>query len=126
MSECGYESVNTVYTGHDNAVTVVPYADIRERTHYDMSTVTRVDASADLITSTTTGDDITASSNDVPTTIWWEQVGTTTEWRIHLKVGLFTGIAAGEYKLRIVLYDTTHTNGLVLTDETRVDVVGVP
>lgn len=124
MSDCDFQTVTDVYLGHDNAVSVIPYSDISTRTVYDMTNVTRVDASIDLITSVATGDDITASSDDVPTTIWWEQVGT--EWRIHFKVGLFVGVAAGEYKLRIILYDPTHTNGLVLTDEVRVDVVDVP
>lgn len=124
MSECGYQSVSYVYLGHDNAVSVVPYEDIVARTIYDMTAVTVVTASVDLVDSTATGDNITASSEDVPTTIWWEQVGT--EWRIHFKVGLFVGMVAGEYKLRIILYDPPHTNGLVLTDEVLVTVVDVP
>ena len=126
MSECdyGYESVSTVYVGFDNAVTVVPYSDITARTVYDMSTVTEVTASVDLSTSVTTGDDITASSNDNPTTIWWDQ--TDGEWRIHFKIGLFVGIVAGTYDLRIVIIDTAHPNGLVLTDSVPVVVVGAP
>lgn len=124
MSECGYQSVSYVYLGHDNAVSVVPYEDIVARTIYDMTDVTVVTASVDLVDSTITGDNITASSVDVPTTIWWEQVGT--EWRIHFKVGMFIGMVAGEYKLRIILYDPPHTNGLVLTDEVLVTVVDVP
>lgn len=124
MSECGYQSVSYVYLGHDNAVSVVPYEDIVGRVVYDMTAVTRVTASVDLVDSTVTGDNITASSDDAPTTIWWELVGT--EWRIHFKVGLFVGITAGEYKLRIVLYDPPHANGLVLTDEVLVTVVDVP
>lgn len=123
MSDCNFESITNVYLGHDNAVSVIPYSDIVDRVIYDMTNVTRVDAGVDLITSTVTGDSITASSDDAPTTIWWEQVGT--EWRIHFKVGLFTGITAGEYTLRIILFDPTHTNGLVLTDEVRVNVVDV-
>lgn len=125
-SDCGYEQVSTVYIGHDNAVTVVPYSDISARTYYDMTTASQVTASADLTSSIVGGDNYTASSDDIPTTIWWEQVGTTEEWRIHLKVGLFVGIPAGEYTLRIIIIDATHTNGLVLTDTTRVDVVGAP
>lgn len=124
MSECGYETVNYVYLGYDNAITVVPYEDIAERIVYDMTDVTKVDASIDLTSSEVGGDNITASSDDAPTTIWWEQVGD--EWRIHFKVGLFVGVAAGEYKLRIILFDPPHTNGLVLTDEVLVTVVGAP
>ena len=124
MTDCGFETVTNVYLGHDNAVSVVPYSDIAERTIYDMTGVTQVTASVDFVDSSMTGDDITASSDDVPTTIWWELVGS--EWRIHFKVGLFVGITAGDYKLRIILYDATHTNGLVLTDEVLVTVVDVP
>lgn len=124
MSDCGYTTVSSVYVGYDNAVSVIPYSDIVERTIYDMTAVTRVDASIDLLTSTVQGDAITASSDDAPTTIWWEQVGT--EWRIHLKVGLFVGVVAGDYKLRIILFDPTHTNGLVLTDDVQVEVVAAP
>jgi hypothetical protein len=124
MSDCGYQSVSYVYLGHDNAVSVVPYEDIVQRTIYDMTDVTQVTASVDPVGSLVTGDSVTASSDDVPTTIWWEQVGT--EWRIHFKVGLFVGVTSGEYKLRIVLYDPPHTNGLVLTDEVLVTVVDVP
>ena len=124
MSECGYESVSSVYVGYDNAVTVVPYSDIVARTVYDMTLVTRVDASVDLLTSTTIGDAVTASSDDAPTTIWWEQVGT--EWRINFKVGMFVGIVAGEYNLRIIIVDPTHTNGLVIADDILVTVVAAP
>jgi len=124
MSDCGYQSVSEVYLGHDNAVSVVPYSDIVDRVIYDMTNVTRVDASVDLLTSAATGDDITASSDDTPTTVWWDQNGT--EWRIHFKVGLFVGITPGDYKLRIVLFDPTHTNGLVLADDVQVRVVDIP
>jgi len=124
MSTISCEPVSTVYVGYDNAVTVVPYADIAERTVYDMSLVTEVQVSADLLTSISQGDDVTASSNDAPVTVWWELVGE--EYRIYMKVGLFIGIAAGEYKLRIILFDPAHTNGLVLTDCIEVTVVAAP
>lgn len=124
MSTSSCEPVSTVYVGRDNAVTVVPYSDIAERTVYDMSVVTEVQCSVDLLTSESQGDDITASSNDAPVTIWWELVGD--EWRIHMKIGLFVGIVAGDYKLRIVLFDPSHANGLVLTDTVQVAVVAAP
>jgi len=123
------EPVSTVYLGHDNAVTVVPYSDIAERIVYDMSAVTEVRASVDLLTSSSQGDDITASSNDSPVTIWWELVNEglpTEEYRIYFKIGLFVGITAGEYKLRIILFDPSHANGLVLTDSVLVTVVPTP
>jgi len=129
MSDVNCEPVSNVYLGHDNAVTVVPYSDITERTVYDMSVVTEVQASLDLLSSVSEGDDITASSNDAPITVWWEQVDVGTpdeEWRIHMKAGLFVGVTPGDYKLRIVLFDPPHTNGLVLTDSVQVTVVAVP
>ena len=126
MSEinCGYDTVSNVYLGYDNAVTVVPYSDINEGTVYDMTNVTEVQGSADLLASVAQGENFVASSDDVAITIWWELVGT--EWRIHLKVGLFTDIVAGEYRLRIILFDPGHTNGLVLTDSVLVNVVATP
>lgn len=125
---CDFETTTEVYIGHDNAVVVIPYSDITERINYDMTEVTEVTASADLTTSVIEGDDITASSADVPITVWWTQVDVagTLEWRIYLKVGLFVGITAGEYKVRIVIIDPTYSNGLVLADDLLVDVVDVP
>jgi hypothetical protein len=124
--DSGYEDLSTVYLGHDNAVTVVPYEDITARTYYDMSDVTLVTVIADSITSTVTGDGISATSADVPTTVWFEQVGTTDEWRIHIKAGLFVGMVADTYDLRIIVTDTGHPNGLVLTDSLQVAVIDVP
>lgn len=124
--EYSYENVSTVYLGHDNTVTIIPYSDVVARTYYDMAAVTRVDASLDLIDSAAAGDDITASSSDVPTTVWWEQIGTTDEWRIHVKAGMFTSVVAGSFKMRIVIVEPTYPNGLVLTDSVLVDVVDVP
>jgi len=124
MSCEDFEVLSTVYIGHDNPVTIIPYSDISERINYDMTDVTEVTASADLVTSITTGDDIEASSEDTPITITWGLVGT--EWRINLKVGLFIGIAAGDYKLRVVIIEPSYPNGLVLTDDLLVTVVGAP
>lgn len=115
-----------VYLGHDNIVSIIPYSDYINRTNYDMTYVTEVTASADLLTSVATGDDITASSTDSPVTIWWGQVGADNEWQIHLKVGLFVGIAAGSYKIRVVIVDPDYPNGLVIADDLLVDVVDVP
>jgi hypothetical protein len=126
MSECDYETVSTVYLGYDNAVTVVPYEDISERTYYDMSQATTVTVSADPSPNIAQGDAISATSDDAPTTVWWEQVGTTDEWRIHMKVGLFVGMVAGDYTLRIIITDAGHPNGLVLTDSVAVTVVDTP
>lgn len=126
MSCADYEIVTKVYLGHDNAVTIIPYSDIVARTVYDMTSITEIQASADLLTSTITGDDVTASSDDVPVTVWWADTTGDGDWRIYLKIGLFVGMAAGEYKIRVILLDPTLTNGLVLTDELQVEVVDIP
>lgn len=118
--------VSELYLGHDNTVTLVPYEDIIARDYLDMTNVTQVNASLDLLTSTVTGDDITASSSDVPTTIWWEQIGTTDEWQIHIKAGLFVSVAAGSYKMRVIIVSPTYANGLVIADDILVDIVDVP
>ena len=125
MSGCDtFTSAEQVYLGHDNVVSIIPYSDVSARTNYDMSAVTLVEASADLVASVTTGDDITADSDDVPATVWWNLVGT--EWQIHMKVGLFTGITADSYKVRVVITDPDNLNGLVIADDLLVDVVDVP
>ena len=129
MSDCDTLPAEQVYLGHDNVVSIIPYSDVSARTNFDMTAVTLVEASADLVSSTTTGDDITASSADSPVTIWWNLVTTTTgeqEWQIHMKVGLFVGITAGSYKLRVIITDPDNLNGLVICDDLLVDVVDVP
>lgn len=127
MSTCPtYEDTVSLYLGHDNAVTLVPYADIIERVFYDMSAVTLVTVAADSTSSTTPGDAITMDSDDVPAVITFAQEGTTEEWRISVKLGLFTGITPDTYKLRIIATEPTHPNGLVLTDDVLVTVVDVP
>lgn len=124
MTCADYEVVTSVYKGHDNPVVIVPYSDIAERTLYDMTDVTEVTVSADLTTSAATGDDIEASSTDIPLTIWW--AAATEGWQIYMKVGMFVGITAGSYKLRVVIYEPDFPNGLVLTDSLLVNVVEVP
>lgn len=90
-----------------------------------MTNVTLVAASADLVTSVVTGDDITADSDDAPVVIWWG-LDADNVWQIHLKVGLFIGIVAGTYKIRVVITDPNYTNGLVIADDLLVDVVDIP
>lgn len=128
MSDCfGTTEVSTVYLGYDNAVTVVPYSDITERTLYDMTDTSLVTVIADSTSSTVTGDGISATSGDAPTTVWFEEFDPITgEWRIHIKVGLFVGMLPDTYTLRIIVTDVGHPNGLVLTDTVTVVVVDVP
>lgn len=126
MTTCDYEYevANKVYVGHDNAVTVIPYSDVAASSEYDLTNTTKVEVSADLTTSTSSGDAIVADSDDAGDLVVFEQVGGS--WRIHAKVGLFPGITAGTYVLRHVIYDPTHTNGLVLASDTKVEVIGAP
>jgi hypothetical protein len=126
MSECSeYITTTELYLGHDNSVSIVPYSNMTERINYDMTAVTSVTASADLVSSVTTGDDVTASSADVPITVWWDQDADDI-WVIHLKVGLFVSIVAGEYKLRVVIIDPAYPNGLVIADDLLVTIVDIP
>jgi hypothetical protein len=126
MSECSeYITTTELYLGHDNSVSIVPYSNMTERINYDMTAVTSVTASADLVSSVATGDDITASSEDVPITVWWDQDADDI-WVIHLKVGLFVSIVAGEYKLRVVIIDPAYPNGLVIADDLLVTIVDIP
>ena len=119
MSCEGDEVVVTLYKDRDNAVTIIPYSNFAELTNYDMTAVTRVVADADVAGDEIVGNSIIGDSDVVPLLVYWNDdtlVEGTPEWRIYCKVGLFTGIAAGDYTLRITLYDPTHPNGLVLPD----------
>jgi len=126
MTECTlFSTPETLYLGHDNAVTIIPYSDYSVRTNYDMSNVTEVTSSADLTSSVATGDDITASSDDAPITIWWNQDADGV-WQIHLKVGRYVGITAGSYKVRVIIVEPSYPNGIVIADDLLVDVVEIP
>jgi hypothetical protein len=111
--------VTKLYKDRDNAVVVVPYANITDMTNYDMTDVTRVTAHADPIDSTVVGDAIIGDSDvqvggaDV---VYWNATNTDAQWRIYCKVGLFDTIYAGDFTLRVTLYDPAHPNGLVLPD----------
>lgn len=120
-----YELITKVYVGHDNHVAITPYANIAERILYDMTDVTEVTVSADLTASVATGDDVEASSDDDPVTVWWAMQDDDS-WQIFMKVGRFTGITAGEYKLRVIIYEPEFANGLVIADDLLVTAVEVP
>ncbi len=116
------------YLGHDNPVSITPYSDYSTRENWDMITTTSVTVSADLVTSVATGDDIVMTSAANPTVVFFNQVDVdgVLIWQIHMKVGMFVGIVAGTYKLRVIIIDPTNTNGLVVADDLLVDVVDVP
>lgn len=124
MSCEDYETVSLAYIGHDNATVVIPYSDMAARVNYDMTNVTAVEVSLDLVASVVTGDDISASSDDVGPIVWFND--TSGEWRIYFKAGMFVGIVAGSYKARIVIIEPSTPNGVVVCDDLRVDVVDIP
>lgn len=126
MADCdAFTTTTELYLGHDNAVTIIPYSDLIAQENYNMAAVTAVTAAADLLTSVTTGDAIPASSVDNPVTISFDQ-DPDGVWQIHLKVGLFVGIVAGEYTVRVIIVDPTSPNGLVIADDLLVTIVDVP
>ena len=112
----GYVTEVVLYKDRDNAVTVIPYSDLPNRVNYDMAAVTKVVANADLLTSTTVGDSIVGDSTATTAVFWNDDtvIDGVPQWRIYCKVGLFTGIQAATYTLRITVFDPDHTNGLVL------------
>lgn len=127
MSSFDFITVEKAYLGHDNPVTIVPYSDYAARTNFDMTNATDVQVSADLTSSTSSGDAIVTSNSAQSDVVYWNQVGD--EWRIHIVVGRITGIAAGTYNLEVVIFTPTYPNGIVLVDSEsnlRVEVVGNP
>lgn len=124
MSCTEYETVSLTYLGHDNATIIIPYSDFSERVNYDMTSVTQVDVSADLTTSTSTGDDVTANSTDDTDVVWFNN--SSGEWRIYMRIGRISGITAGDYKVRVVITEVNTPNGVVVCDDLLVSVVDVP
>jgi hypothetical protein len=116
-----YNEAVVIYKGRDNAVTVIPYADLTADVNYDMTAVTRVLTNADVEGDEIVGNSVIGDSDFDPLLVYWNDdtiVGSTPQWRIYCKVGLYdTGtIPAGTYTLRITIFDPTHPNGLVLPD----------
>lgn len=106
-----------LYIGRDNGLQVTPFTDGTEP--YDLSDVTRVEVVADPIGSAVTGD---AFSNDSLDPTGRVTVTPTPDglWRITAKLGRFDGIVAGDYNVRVIVYDAVHPNGLVILDDQRV------
>ena len=125
MATCTELTNEQTYLGHDNPVTIVPYSDYGARTNWDMAATTKVVVSADLVSSVATGDDIEMNSTDDPTIISFNQDADDI-WQIHMVVGMFTSIVAGEYKVRVIIEDAVNTNGIVIADDLIVDVVEIP
>jgi hypothetical protein len=116
-----YNEAVVIYKGRDNAVTVIPYADLTADVNYDMTAVTRVLTNADVEGDETVGNSVIGDSDFDALLVYWNDdtiVGSTPQWRIYCKVGLYANgtIPAGTYTLRITIFDPTHPNGLVLPD----------
>lgn len=104
-----------VFIGHGNITALEPYADLATEEKLDMSGVTKVEVCVGAVTS---------DSDLQPTVIMWEQDATTGDWVINLKLGLVTDIVAGEQDVRVVVFDADYPNGLVLTHDFCVEVIG--
>ena len=120
MSCNGEDSAVRIYKGRDNAVTVIPYSDLSALVNYDMSDpTTRVLTNADILYDEIVGNSVVGDSAIDPLLVYWDDdtlVNNVPQWRISCKVGLYTGIVAGTYTLRITIFDAAHPNGLVLPD----------
>ena len=120
MSCSTEENTVRLYITRDNAVTVIPYADLSAMVNYDMSDpTTRVLTNADVAGDTQVGNSIVGDSAIDPALVFWNNstlVNNVPQWRIYCKVGLYTNIVAGTYTLRITIFDADHPNGLVLPD----------
>ena len=111
MSLCDFDNRLTVYEGYGNVASVVPYSDIRVSAKLDMTAATSVEVCVGAVT---------ASSNDNPSYIWWEQADAEdpeSDWIIHFKPGMFSSVPVGEQYAAIIVYSNTYPNGLVLTNK---------
>lgn len=103
-----------VFIGHGNVITLLPYADIVTDERLDMSGATKVSVCIGSVT---------ADSDSEPDAISWEE-DPDDGWVIKLQLGLLPGLEEGEATLRVVAYDGEYTNGLVLTHDMTVEVIG--
>jgi hypothetical protein len=120
MSCDGEDSAVRIYRTRDNAVSVIPYSDLSAGTNYDLSDpTTRILTNADVAGDETVGNSVVGDSAVDPLLVYWDDdtlVAGVPQWRIYCKVGLYTGIVAETYTLRITIFDAAHPNGLVLPD----------
>jgi hypothetical protein len=124
MTLCsGFSVTETVYLLRDNPVSIIPYSDYDSRINWDMSTTTNVLVSVDDITSTTSGDAIQVTSETYPTLVKYLQNGNG-DWAIHMLIGMFPALTVGEKSVRVIIYDTLNTNGVVVVDKLLISVVG--
>lgn len=101
-----------LFLGADNALVVTP---IENGLPMDLSTTTDVVVAADPEGSTVTGDAITASSSLQANNVVVSDADGT--WRVYAKLGNFTGMVAGDYRVRVTVFNATHPNGLVVLSD---------
>ena len=111
------------YLGYDNALIVTPFSDKRLRYVYDMSDVSEVVAVADLTSSESPGDAVSANSIDDAQVVWFNDDVGDGEWRIYVRVGKIPAIVAGSYYLRLIIKTGSAPDGVVFDEDYRVDVV---
>lgn len=104
-----------VFIGHGNITALEPYSDVVAGEKMDLSGITKIAVCVGSVTS---------DSDLEPTAIAWEQDATTDDWVIHLKLGLIPSIVEGEQDVRVTVYDAEYPNGLVLTHDFPVEVIG--
>ena len=124
MALCSdFTTSEKVYVGYDNPVSIIPYSDYTDRVNWDMSNTTKVIVSADLTTSTVSGDAIVVDSAVSPTMVKFSQDAGSI-WQIHMIIGMFPAIVSGAYTVRVIIYDPDNPNGVVIGDDLLVTVVG--
>lgn len=109
-----FDTPPPVYIGYGNVITVLPYADIEAGERLDMTDTDKVEVCVG---------GVSADSDGEPDAISWED-DPDDGWVIRFKLGLISGIEEGEAKLRIVVYDPDYPNGLVLTHDLCVEIIG--
>lgn len=109
-----FDVSRVLYIGRDNGLEVTPYID--SATGYDLSDVDRVEVIADPLGSAITGDAFATDSLDPTGRVTVTQTADGL-WRITAKLGQFDAIVAGDYNVRVVVYDATHPNGLVVLND---------
>lgn len=109
-----------VYKGRANELVLVPYSNRVTEELLDMSGVFEVRVCI-------AGESF--SSDDYSSEIHWEEVTPEDEdeesyWQITLRLGLLPEIPEGEQDVQVILFDTKYSDGFVLTNSLRVDVIG--
>lgn len=108
-------SPTNVFIGHGNITALEPYADVVAGEKLDMSGVTKIEVCVGAVTS---------DSDVAPAAIIWTQDPDTGDWEINLRLGLIPSIVEGVQDVRVTVFDADYPNGLVLTHDFCVEVIG--